>query len=423
MKRAFAVTLCLAALVAGPIQRAGAASGATLADAMKNKDLAEIQRLTAEAIQQRGTNAGVPDAEPEFRPVPKTATPLRAAEIKTAFQPYVRRLQRERWWREPQPPQEMDQPLRAVASVVEGCLAAHVAGCADPEALLQMARAAGEVLLWAQTNGGRGVFPVPAWKGKRGRLGELSDRFLERAEKAGRLAALTQNGWIVDDTGSGDLQFDNGVSGVAVLHLFETTREQRYLRSARAAADWASRQPVVPNWNYNSFSVFLLSEVFRVTKDHRYLDAAREKVQLGIYPGQLKSGPQAGRWFDPHNARLVYHFILLRGLAAYAAVLPADDPDLAVAKQALQQGVSAWLPEVTTRGVANGETVLEFLARVQASDRLRPLLSSQTEAAWELLGRLYSAQVRTGGVPVAPGAWGIYLQSLKLAHGAGSDSP
>ncbi len=58
-----------------------------------------------------------------------------------------------------------------------------------------------------------------------------------------------------------------------------------------------------------------------MTKDHRYLDAAREKVQLGIYPGQLKSGPQAGRWFDPHNARLVYHFILLRGLAAYTLVM------------------------------------------------------------------------------------------------------
>ena len=416
MKRRLMILLGAVATFGWLSQSTGAAADVSLAAAMKRKDLAEVRRLTASAIRELGAKAGTPDAAPDFQHMPDEATPLSPVEISTAFQPYRLRLQRERWWREVQPPQEMDRPLRAIASVVEGCLAARAAGCADPEALLQMARAAGEVLLWAQTNGGRGVFPVPAWKGKRGRLGELSDRFLERAEKAGRLAELTQNGWIVDDTGSGDLQFDNGVSGVAVLHLFEATREQRYLRSAQAAADWASRQPVVPNWNYNSFSVFLLSEVFRVTKDHHYLGVAREKVQLGIYPGQLKSGPHAGRWFDPHNARLVYHFILLRGLAAYAAVLPADDPDLADATQALQQGVSAWLPEVTTRGVANGETVLEFLARVQASDRLRPLLSSQTGAAWELLGRHYSAQVRTGGVPVAPGAWGQYLGAASKAR-------
>ena len=411
-----AASLVVLQILAGTTKQASLRT--ELAAAMRQKDVAEIRRLTDEAIRTAGAEAGVPDAAPDFKPVPKDAKPLSSNEVGKAFSPYLHRLESEQWWQSRPAPQDIPQPLRFVASVVEGCLAARRAGCEEPESLLRMAREAGDFLVWAQAQGGRGVFPFPAWKGKGGRLGGLSDQFLQRAEQSGRLADYTHNGWIVDDVGEGDLQFDNGECGVALLHLYEATRDEKYLHSATAAADWAVQQPVVPNWNYNSFSLFLLSEAFRVTQEPRYLVAAKEKARLGVYPGQLQTGPHAGRWNDPHNARLVYHFILLRGLAAFVEVLPADDPDFPTALATLQHGVNGWLPELLEHGVANGEKVLEFLARVELNPTLRLHLKNyQIDQAFDLVGRFYSASIRQGRASVAPGAWGFYLEAAKKRSG------
>jgi hypothetical protein len=50
-----------------------------------------------------------------------------------------------------------------------------------------------------------------------------------------------------------------GECGVAVLALYEGTKEKKYLDAGRKAADWALARPLVSNWNYNSFSVYLLA--------------------------------------------------------------------------------------------------------------------------------------------------------------------
>ena len=108
--------------------------------------------------------------------------------------------------------------------------------------------------------------------------------------------AVVRDGWIVDDQGDGGLQFDNGVCGVAMLALHAATGEARYLDAARRAADWAIAQPLSANWNYNAFSVRLLAETWRATGEARYRDAALDKARYGVMPGQLRSGPHAGRW-------------------------------------------------------------------------------------------------------------------------------
>jgi hypothetical protein len=48
----------------------------------------------------------------------------------------------------------------------------------------------------------------------------------------------------------------------------------------------------VTNWNYNSFSVFLLAEVYRITGDEKYLESAR-KIQCGFLGGSLDTGEDA----------------------------------------------------------------------------------------------------------------------------------
>ena len=113
-----------------------------------------------------------------------------------------------------------------------------------------------------------------------------------------------------------------------VVSRSEATKDERFKIAAIKAADWAIGRPVVTNWNYNSFIVLLLAETYRITGDEKYLVSARKKALLGVLPGQLTEGPRRGRWADPHNARPPYHYIMVRGLASLAAVMPEDDGEL-----------------------------------------------------------------------------------------------
>jgi len=385
-----------------------------LAAAQRGKNLPEVERLSRQYTLFLGSKAGVPDKEAKFIAIPAEAAPLTSEEAKRAFTPMLEELEQPSWWTRCPKTQDMPYPLRSVASVVEGCLAAHRAGCEHPARLLAVARQAADFLLWAQEQGGHGCFPYPAMRGQGGRTGELAEQALAKAAAQGRLDEVIHNGWFISDDGNGDLQFDNGLAGVAVLRCYEATLDEKYLHSARAAADWAVTAPAVRNWNYNSFSVFLLAEMFRATGERPYLDAAKEKARLGIYPGQLTEGPNRGRWNDPHNARLVYHYILLRGLAALVAVLPADDPDLPRARETLVLGLRARNAEIVAKGVANPETVLETLSRIRLAPQLASLPpDAGVAAAYDAVIRYASAMSPRQNLPVPPGAWGLALEAIR----------
>ena len=107
----------------------------------------------------------------------------------------------------------------------------------------------------------------------------------------------------------------------------------------------------------NSFSVALLAEAFRATGERRYLDAAVHKTRVGVIPGQLTEGPHAGRWVDAHNARPAYHYIMMRGLAQLAAVLPADDPVRAEIMRSLTLGLKTRNAELLGPGAANKDMI------------------------------------------------------------------
>jgi hypothetical protein len=222
---------------------------------------------------------------------------------------------------------------------------------------------------------------------------------------------MVRSGWLIDDAFDGGLQFDNGLGGVALVHLCEATGNDSYRQAAIAAADWAATRPLVPNWNYNSFSVYLLAEVNRLTGDPRYRALAVIKARLGVLPGQLTSGPRAGRWADPHNARPAYHYIMVRALAALAAVMPAGDPDLPAIVAAIRLALLARNPDFQ-QGVANAESATEALLLV---DRLPPhvavsLLHCQTDEALATLERFTVGGFRAGLNPLGPGAWGQWLE-------------
>ncbi|MEM9487897.1 MAG: hypothetical protein AAGC55_02070 [Myxococcota bacterium] len=157
------------------------------------------------------------------------------------------------------------------------------------------------------------------------RVFELAMLGKERWEAAGRPDGVLVDGWFVDDDqlDPGGLQFDTGECGGALLAMYRVTAEPVYLDAARRASLWAAAEVPVPNWNYNAFSVGLLAHMAALDPGpNSWAEQALAKARLGVMPGVLPDG----RWVDPHNARIVYHMILLRALAHLDTQV--DDPRL-----------------------------------------------------------------------------------------------
>ncbi len=381
-----------------------------LSAAMKAVDEAEVKKVAKRSVELLGDQAGLPEAVDEFRPVPKDAKPLAPDELATAFDPFVGYIGRQKWWKVDLDPTKTTHALREVATVIEGCLAARRAGAAKSDELLKIATDAGDFLVWAQERAGTGVFPFPAVRNGTGRPFEVAERFYKQAEKDGKLDQVINNGWAVEDFDDGGLQFDNGLAGAALVRLFEATKDEKYKKAAVRAADWAVTRRVVTNWNYNSFSVLLLAEVYRLTGDDKYLTSAKLKTRLGLLPGQLTDGPRKGRWADAHNARPAYHYIMVRGLAALAAVLPKDDPDLPAVVESLRLALLACNPDFEM-GIVNADSTVEALVRVRSLPPhvAEKLAKCHTDEALATLERYAADGFRAKKSPLGPGAWGLLL--------------
>lgn len=381
-----------------------------LAAAQKSEDETEVIRLAKNAIEVLGEQAGVPEIADQFREVPKNAKPLTTQELRTAFDPYIDFIERRKWWNVGVDPAKTNHLPRELAAIIEGCLAARTVSEVNADRLLKIATDAGDFLVWSQEQAGSGVIPFPAVRNGDGRPFEVAERFMRQAEKEGKLDQVIMNGWAVEDFNDGGLQFDNGLGGAALVKLFEATNDERYKKAAILAADWSITRQVVTNWNYNSFSVFLLAEVYRITGDNKYLESAKKKARLGLLPGQLTEGPRKGRWADAHNARPAYHYIMIRGLAALAAVMPKDDADLPAVVESLRMALLARNPEFE-KGVFNADSSVEALVRVKLLPVhvAQSLTECKTGEALETLERYAAEGFRLRKSPLGPGAWGQLL--------------
>lgn len=383
-----------------------------IAAAQKAGNETEVKNLAKAYAESRGEKAGIPDEESQFVMPDEDAIPLVPDQIPGLFNRALGTIKENGWWKEIKNGSDCQAPLRAVASVVEGCLIAREAGCEEAETLATEAKAAADFLIQAQTEAGQGCYPFPGWRGKRGKLGVMADQFLKKAEAAGKTESILKGGWIMDDLEHGDLYFDTGLAGCAVIAYYEFSKEEKYLKSAEAAAAWAMARSAVPNWNYNSFLVQFFSAMHHATKDPKYLEAAKSKAKLGILPGQLTEGPRAGRWADPHNARLVYHFILLRGLTTLILELPKEDPDRAVFENALKLGLKAGNPELITNGGTNPDTTLDVYCRLLQNKNVFEDLIIDTESydASRMIFRAVVEEFKNEHATVSPGTWARYLK-------------
>ncbi|NBV53549.1 MAG: hypothetical protein EBR83_08555, partial [Verrucomicrobia bacterium] len=170
--------------------------------------------------------------------------------------------------------------------------------------------------------------------------------------------------------------------------------------------------PVVPNWNYNSFSLQLLAQAYEATRDERYLVAARRKFLMGVQPGQLVDGPRAGRWADAHNARPAYHYIMVRALASLVVVMPKDDAERPAALACLRLSLRARNPEFIAKGIMNIDSSIEALVAVErlptaVREELGPC---DVTDALDVLERYAAYGVMKGKPSVGPEACALLLE-------------
>ena len=411
-----AILACLTLFAQESPRPAAGPSKTALAEALAREDIAAIRAAVADGWRVLGDQAGVPEVADKYTLVPENARWLTPAEVQPGFSRHFDKLDSMRWWRIGADPTKLTQPLRAPAAVLSGNVAAARAQLEGAERSIAVAKEAAAFLMWAQEQAGTGLYPFPAARGKSDdKAMAVADAFLAKAEKAGKLGDIIRNGWAVEDGDGGGLQFDNAECGVAMFELYELTHDKRVLASARKAADWAAGRPLAANWNYNSFSVWLLAKAHAVTGEAAYLAAAKKKVLLGVIPGQLTAGPRAGRWLDPHNARPAYHYIMLRGLAQLAAVLPKDDADRATIVQSLKLGLKTRNQEILTQGVMTKDKAMEVLllvAQAFAADKAF-LEESRSTAALDALARFVSAEFLRGKLPLGPREWGLFMEYVK----------
>lgn len=356
--------------------------GPALAEAMRAGDVGAVVAVVERMRGVLGDQAGVPDGRrPGLRAERRRVTDAEAAEVFLAALDKDRAALREIAAGRP----VGKNMLRMYAQLVAACLDARpLVERHAPDRLPdldRLVRGAARILVERQQPAG--FFPFPDLRGVNVRFGAMAEKLAAAEPDAIR------DGWIVVPDPQGGSQFDTGECGVALLRAGAAYDEPTWTAAGLRAADWALGQPCVPNFNYNAFSVGLLAHAFRSSGRRAYLDGAMQKFRVGVAPGQLASG----RWVDAHNARIVYHLILVRSLNDLYAALPADEAAArAEVRQVLDRAVAAVLDEFERAGVTNGSFPLRELVRyeqlVERPDpRLRAAIEETASVAWEATTR------------------------------------
>lgn len=314
--------------------------GPRFTEALDTGSVGAVGKVVADWLVVLGDQAGLPDGRrPGVHPGPLSLDEAAATRLFLDAIASEGRAVRELTAGHPLP----GQMPRLYAYLLEGLATirpfAERHEPASLEKLDALARGVAEILTKLQQPAGH--FPFPDLRGRNLRFGDM----IEKGLAAGIVEV--RDGWVVSVDPDGGSQFDAGVCGVALLRAGEVWSESAWTAAGRRAADWAMAQPCVRNFNYNAFSVSLLCQAHRSTGESGYRNAALAKFRLGVAPGQAPNG----RWLDPHNARTVYHLIILRSIGDLLTILPPDSPEFAEVKAVADPALDALLEEFEAMGI------------------------------------------------------------------------
>ncbi len=344
--------------------------GKKLTAAMKAGKTEDVQAGVAEMKKLLGDRAGVPDSRRKGES--PAVIPVKPAELADLF---VRILDAEQAKLKSF---AVGKPLPAAlprdyANIAEGCVAFRpLVEKYQPKKLDvvdQLIAGCCESMVALQTEAG--FFKFPDLRGKHIRFGEMIEQLVEQS------AGNVEDGFLIVPAPDGGSQFDAGECGVALLRAGAALKKPDWTKAGLKAAAWAKACPPVATFNYNAFSVHLLCEAYRHTHEDAYRVAALATWNVGVAPGQTPNG----RWIDPHNARTVYHFIMLRAANDLLELDPPVKNRDGIA-ESVQLAVKAALDEADKLGAPVTSYTVAELSRAGALAGITdPRLKTRLEQA------------------------------------------
>jgi hypothetical protein len=357
MKKSLTLLFCVSFLLTGSLLR-GQPCGATqqlsqqqqltldtfavlLDSALKHEDLADIQLRCAQIETLLGNQAGIPEAAETYFTLTSN----------TQWASYNDALLAERYliaqdslayvdlWKLGKgmfPPayQPHSVPLRACAELAMGLLkiSFHEADPARSIAYESWAKRALDSLKTMQLP--NGAFPFPDLRPYNDPVfSPIIQNYLNGLGSDS--VNVLQNGWIIDDSGTGEFKFDAGVIANAFYYGWLETGDTSYITVVTRIANYLRSTTFNTNFNYNSFSILGLTRAWQITGDTSYHNRAIKNLEYAMLPGQLANG----RWMDGHNARSVYHALMIYNTIPLLKSTPQNHPKYQTIAQLIRSAV------------------------------------------------------------------------------------
>lgn len=216
---------------------------------------------------------------------------------------------------------------------------------------------------------------------------------------------VLQNGWIINDKGTGEFKFDAGVIANAFYEAYRYTGKVKYKNVVVSIGNYLKNLRFNVNYNYNTFSSLGLTRAYQLSGDITYLDRAVKNLRYSVYPGQLANG----RWVDGHNASSRYQSIIILNGVCTTGELTSLNPQKIKIDSMMYLAVKNLTDYTNNCNSATGYRWL-LKAYLPANDFLNQTLKDSLKI---LIGRFINQSALNGKYLDVP-TLGEYLELLDL---------
>lgn len=216
---------------------------------------------------------------------------------------------------------------------------------------------------------------------------------------------VLQNGWIIDDKGTGEFKFDAGVIAEAFYDAFVYTGNTAYRDMVIRIADYMLPLHLNRNYNYNTFSAMALTRALMLTGDWGYEDRASKNLRYGLLPGQAENG----RWVDGHNANARYHNLIITNCTPFMQFLPITNPNWPAISQMYSEAVINLTKKTFECESATG---FQWIVKAYTSS----ILPLSTKDSMEVLIGRYINQAAINGKYLNVAVLGNYFELLDYTN-------
>lgn len=380
-----------------------------LQSALYARDLHTIDSLSNEARIVLGSEAGQPEVTDNYSPLNTNTTWLSLPNALAVSRALISAdsLAYTQTWRIckgelPPAYQPHSVPLRAGAEISIGLIRIALAetDLARRNLYLQWATDGLDSLLTMQL--ANGAFPFPDLRTYNDPVyTPIINNYLQSLGSDSVNVLI--NGWIIDDSGTGEFKFDAGVIGGAFAEAFLFTGDTNYRNAALKVAAYMDTLRMNTNYNYNTFQTYGLAFGYALAPGNtQWTMHADSILRYSVLPGQLPNG----RWMDGHNARSVYHSIIIHNVSATLLYAPASNQWQDTLSQLLCSSLRNFLAYENSCDASSGFDGLLRAWRLNTSIVPQTLHDSLTN----LIGQYINNAVSTGGDYLDVYTMGLYLE-------------